>query len=626
MVSRRYRANRSVGNKLNNLNDRVTQQQKTQQVTGTQTNAVTNGSIAPNAVNSESIADRAVTSRQIGTGEVTSENLGALTEIVAGGNLTIDAGLDGHLRLDGTSYNLPYEGLDSGNGLYTVAFDPADNAIKILDATPTAHDGLRFDTTYTGGSTATGMLSWSSTSDTLETMLNSSTTLQHGQETLVRVVNTSASVTIPKFRAVVFVGESGGTAGVSLATASTVASNPNSLIGITTQAIAPSSVGFVTHFGFISDVNTQTYSVGDYLYLNPTTTTGTLTTTRPSGDYFNTPLATVILVDSSAGRVFVRLNTATSAPLSGNYIINGAFDIWQRGTTSSTTAQYLADRWRHTRSVGTITVSRSTTVPSNVGVQYSLSFDNPSGTAPTLTQRIESFDAIQFAGKQVTLSIWARSSAGTSGLSWITAYPTAVDNWTSETSDQTGVFVASDGTSATSMPLNTWIRYTATFTVPSAATVGYAVKIYRNSAATSTTTLYAGAQLELGSVATPFRRSAPTNQAELAACQRYYQRIVAKQAYAFFGTGVYNTSTAFFLPIHLPVELRTTPAFSYGGALRIVTDNEETVSSLTLYASGTTTNPVSLNGVSSSATADGMAAVLGALNDAAAYLEFDSEL
>ena len=190
MVSRRKRANSSVGNKLNNLTDRVVEQQKLQQVSGTQTNAVTNDSIAPSAVNSESVADRAITSAKIGRGEVTSENLGVINEIVASGGLDIEAGVDGHLSLSGGKYEDPYDGIEDGDGYKVVAFDPTDNTIKVIDAAPPAESGLRFDTTYTGGSTAPGMLSWNSAEHGLEfQMADGGVTLQIGQEEVVRVVN-----------------------------------------------------------------------------------------------------------------------------------------------------------------------------------------------------------------------------------------------------------------------------------------------------------------------------------------------------------------------------------------------------------------------------------------------------
>jgi len=659
VVSRRKRSNSSVGNKLNNLNDRVAQKQKDQQVTGTQTNAVTNDSIAPNAVNSESIADRAITSRQIGTGEVTSENLGALTEIVAGGSLTIDAGLDGHLRLDGTSYNLPYEGLNSGAGLYTMAFDPADNAIKILDATPTAHDGLRFDTTYTGGSTATGMLSWSDDDETIEMMLNSGVTLEVGQEHLLRVKNASASVAIPKFTAVGWSNPTAGILIVSPATGTGARDFIYSLIGITTQEIPADGYGFITQFGIIDGIKTDNvgWSMGSQIYLDPATTTGQLTATAPSAPSHRTPVCRVIKVDAADGKVLVRLDRGTrvgdiqdatitsalegqtllynssgvwvnSASPSQNFFINGAFDMWQRGTllTGDANGQYGPDRWRITASSGggSAGVSQQTDVPSGQILPYSALLTlSGTTTSGQVQQRIESSYAHQLAGQTVTFSIWARRGidvgSATSTLTWSTAYPSGTDSWGSSTADQSGTFSAS-------FTSTTWTRYSATFTVNALATRGYSIAIKRtlSAAQTATYTYLAGAQLEIGSIATPFRRNSPNIQAELAACQRYYQRIVAKQAYSLFASGVYNSTTAFYMPIHLPVELRTTPAVSYSGAFRTLTDTTETVSSIAIYTYSST-NPVSLAGVSSSSS-DGNAAVLGANNDAAAYIEFDAEL
>jgi hypothetical protein len=131
-------------------------------------------------------------------------------------------------------------------------------------------------------------------------------------------------------------------------------------------------------------------------------------------------------------------------------------------------------------------------------------------------QRIEAVDAIPFIGQTVTLSVWAKSTVGTGSLIWQTGFPTTTaDTFSATTVDQTGTFAAT-------MTVGTWTRYSATFTVSANAVRGYFVLFYRNVTTTSTTTLYSGAQLELGSVATPFRRNAPSIQGELAACQRYY--------------------------------------------------------------------------------------------------------
>jgi hypothetical protein len=70
----------------------------------------------------------------------------------------------------------------------------------------------------------------------------------------------------------------------------------------------------------------------------------------------------------------------------------------------------------------------------------------------------------------------------------------------------------------------------------------------------------ANVQLEAGAVATPFRRNAPSIQAELAACQRYYQRITPGGLQKVFTTGSILSATQIRGYIQFPVPMRIEPA------------------------------------------------------------------
>lgn len=305
MVSRRKRSNSSVGNKLNNLTDKVTEQQKLQQVSGTQTNAVTNDSIALGAVNTESVSDRSITSAKIGRGEVTSENLGVINEIIASDGLDIETGVDGHLSLSGGKYEAPYDSIDDGLDYKVVAFDPTNNTIKVIDAYPPAESGLRFDTTYTEGSTAVGMLSWNTEDETLEVQVgNGEVTLQIGQEFHVRVHN-SNGFAIPDGTVVYLFGgaDAHGHPYVApyLADGTT---SPFRVLGITTQEIPHGGEGIVTAKGLIRGLDTSAYNDGQVLYAS-TTSFGGFQTTMPSAPQDTVAVGTVTVSDATDGEIYV---------------------------------------------------------------------------------------------------------------------------------------------------------------------------------------------------------------------------------------------------------------------------------------------------------------------------------
>ncbi len=315
-----------------------------------------------------------------------------------------------------------------------------------------------------------------------------------------------------------------------------------------------------------------------------------------------------------------RNTISASTYQSPNFLINGGFNIWQRGTSSTTSDAYIVDRWRQFWNAGTATVSRSTDVPVST-LQYSVSYASTSGTSPALFQRIEAANALQLVGQTVTFSIWAKSTVGTGGLSWTSFFPTTTaDTFSAVTTDQSGVFAAT-------MTVGTWTRYSATFTVAAGAIRGYGVNVFRNVTTTSTTTLYAGAQLELGSVATSFRRNAPNIQAELAACQRYYANMTTGETGVGLFAGFAYATTASVITLQLPVAMRATPVLVLSSASHFSTSSTNgtglTTTAITLGGTSTITSRLNIS-VASGYTA-GQGTFL-ATASTSAVLAFNSEL
>lgn len=192
-----------------------------------------------------------------------------------------------------------------------------------------------------------------------------------------------------------------------------------------------------------------------------------------------------------------------------NKLINGNFDVWQRGTSgfSTATGTYTADRWRNDQ---TITVVRSTDVP-NSGALYSFDVTQGSTSYGTFVQRIESANCFDLVGKQITLSFWAKNVSGSIGMNVLIRYAGSTDNFSSP------VNIQSIGSSISS----SWTYYTFTFNaLPSQVANGLEVGIYRDLG--SAQTRYSQIQLEVGSVATPFERRLYTTELQLA--QRYFER------------------------------------------------------------------------------------------------------
>lgn len=338
----------------------------------------------------------------------------------------------------------------------------------------------------------------------------------------------------------------------------------------------------------------------------------------------------------------VAVGTATWQDISlmqtPNAIINGAFDIWQRGTSSTTAGYTTADRWKSAwDGTGTRTISQqaftlgTAPVAGYEGAYFYRFAQSTAGSGATFNNfAVQAIESVRtFAGQVVTVSFWAKSNA-TRNITPIFEQYFGTGGSPSATSSIQG----------TAVSLTTsWVRYSQTFSIASIA--GKTLGTNGNDAlvlnfqsgtnnATQTIDLW-GVQVELGYVATPFRRNSSSIQGELAACQRYYYRKNADVAFGDFGSGFYNATTTALVFIQYPVSMRAIPASvettgtasNYRVMATGSAPSATVVPSLDTARSSSTHATISVTVATATA---GQGVILEANNTASAYLGFSAEL
>jgi hypothetical protein len=262
--------------------------------------------------------------------------------------------------------------------------------------------------------------------------------------------------------------------------------------------------------------------------------------------------------------VNIKDGTITGANLGRkNYIINGNFDIWQRGTSLGSGAGYTADRWRNNLNGGTIARDQGsftvgqTDVPNNPEFYYD--FDRTvanTGVNLFLEQRIE--DVKTLSSETVTVSFWAK---------YTTNAPTSLNIRFVQNFGSGGSTAVGTDLTTTQTITSSWVKYTLTGTIPSISgkTVGsgnYVALQFQNQNLEVFDIQIAQVQVEKGSVATDFEVRHIGE--EYQNCLRYYNRYVADDTvYCLVAQGTYNTSTQILVLVNHPVKMRTAPTMSY---------------------------------------------------------------
>ena len=164
---------------------------------------------------------------------------------------------------------------------------------------------ISLDTTYTPTTSPVGQFTWNSTDQTANLQLNSSVSLQLGQESNILILNKTGS-TLNDMHVVYITGAQGNRLTAALALANSDATSA-ATIGVVTQTIANNQQGFVTTTGLVRQVNTSAWAEGDQLYLSPTTP-GDITNVKPVAPQHLVVIGWVVRSHAVNGSIFVTVN------------------------------------------------------------------------------------------------------------------------------------------------------------------------------------------------------------------------------------------------------------------------------------------------------------------------------
>ena len=242
-----------------------------------------------------------------------------------------------------------------------------------------------------------------------------------------------------------------------------------------------------------------------------------------------------------------------------NLIINGAMQVWQRGTSHTASGGYSADRWWMANATS---VARSTEAPE--GFTYSAFITASGGGNDSIGQPIElttGSSSPMVAGQKVTVSLYAKTVSGTDDIAATINFRDAKYSGTNQ---------SAFGNGDTWTVTTTWQRFTTTFTVPliNPTNVLAGLEIFGIGSSMYIT----GVQLEVGDTATPFEHRSYGQ--ELALCQRYYWNNFGSQPASTVKAGnspdnrctiatLYNGVELQCAPISFNNTMRTSPSIIY---------------------------------------------------------------
>ena len=346
-----------------------------------------------------------------------------------------------------------------------------------------------------------------------------------------------------------------------------------------------------------------------------------------------------------------------------NLIINGAMEVAQRGTSSTSSGYQTVDRFTvlsgntdETPTQAQVDLTSSDT-PYSYGFRKALKITNGNQTSGAgandyieVLQKFEGQDIntsgwdFTSASSFITISFWIKSSVaqtfyGSMRITEASAnkqYVFAVNATTSWQKITKTIPGASGLNPVNTNALGGWFDlitfygtgYTGSMTPDQWNTVDTSAYIPDMTSTWYTTndaTLeYTGLQIEVGSVATPFEHRSYGE--ELARCKRYYQQFPQNpsDAYGPIGVGRIRSSTNAHIVLTFP-EMRSSPTCTKSGSLRVLHAATGTVVN-SVASSHMARTTVFIEPIVSSGMTQGEGCILTANNDADGRITLSAEL
>lgn len=254
---------------------------------------------------------------------------------------------------------------------------------------------------------------------------------------------------------------------------------------------------------------------------------------------------------------------------SKNYLINSAFDIWNRGTSTTIangSTAYQADRWYAKNSLGTNGVLTYSRIAGTLnGSKYSAKLQIT--TEPTVAQAngcefyqvLENLDSLDLINENISFAVNIKALNNVTQVGLQFCYAT--------TEVKPTLFFGSEqvvDVNSASFTKGILINQNSSTNPTNAGVIGVRIRILSVSSG-NTYSLNNGfileqAQLNLGSTIPPFSKNSNSIQEELAKCSRYFWT-------GQFSSSCLADSAALFVmtaAFKFPVPLRSSPSLSSG--------------------------------------------------------------